>query len=55
MNNRFYGELILLLITCLVALPLQFIPKLKENKKVNEYSTHSEPHRPTLRATYSII
>lgn len=34
MNNRFYGELILLLITCLVALPLQFIPKLKENKKV---------------------
>lgn len=20
-----------------------------------EYSTHSEPHRPTLRATYSII
>lgn len=34
MNNRFYDELILLLITCLVALPLQFIPKLKENKKV---------------------
>lgn len=34
MNNRFYGELILLLITCLVALPIQFIPKLKENKKV---------------------
>ncbi|WP_254244726.1 ATP-binding cassette domain-containing protein [Holdemanella biformis] len=21
----------------------------------NEYSTHSEPHRPALRATYSII
>ena len=21
----------------------------------DEYSTHSEPHRPTLRATYSII
>lgn len=34
MNNRFYGELILFLIACLVALPLQFIPKLKENKKV---------------------
>ena len=34
MNNRFYGELILLLIACLVALPIQFIPKLKENKKV---------------------
>ena len=34
MNNRFYGELILLLIACLVELPLQFIPKLKENKKV---------------------
>lgn len=34
MNNRFYGELILLLIACLVALPLQFISKLKENKKV---------------------
>ena len=24
-------------------------------EKLNEYSTHSEPHRPTLRATYSII
>lgn len=22
---------------------------------VDEYSTHSEPHRPALRATYSII
>ena len=23
--------------------------------KILEYSTHSEPHRPALRATYSII
>lgn len=23
--------------------------------KTTEYSTHSEPHRPALRATYSII
>ena len=23
--------------------------------KIDEYSTHSEPHRPALRATYSII
>ena len=22
---------------------------------ISEYSTHSEPHRPALRATYSII
>lgn len=43
MNNRFYGELILLLIACLVALPLQFIPKLKENKKVDEYNGWASP------------
>ena len=24
-------------------------------EKITEYSTHSEPHRPALRATYSII
>ena len=24
-------------------------------KLLNEYSTHSEPHRPALRATHSII
>lgn len=24
-------------------------------KSATEYSTHSEPHRPALRATYSII
>jgi len=23
--------------------------------EIHEYSTHSEPHRPALRATYSII
>ena len=41
---------------------IQFCNKIKSyiieyygENKVDEYSTHSEPHRPALRATYSII
>ena len=37
----------------------EWLNKEAMSKKINfsqvEYSTHSEPHRPTLRATYSII
>lgn len=29
--------------------------KKKKKLRNGEYSTHSEPHRPALRATYSII
>lgn len=33
----------------------QKLSKCDYNKKQVEYSTHSEPHRPALRATHSII
>ena len=33
-----------------------YIPVLDQGRIVeSEYSTHSEPHRPALRATHSII
>lgn len=44
---------------------IKFIETLKQKRNAcdysqsrlaqDEYSTHSEPHRPALRATYSII